>query len=76
MGEEIVTTSFVKRMVEEIEDLKKINQQHRTINGELREEKDNLKKRVEEAIEILENNDHEHQGAINDALNVLKGEER
>ena len=47
MSEEIVTTSFVKRMVEEIEDLKKINQQHRKINGELREI-------IKEAREYLE----------------------
>ena len=34
-----------------------------------------LQKRIEKAIEILENNDDEHQGAIYDALNILKGEE-
>ena len=37
MEEEVITTSFVKRLVKEIEELKKINEQHRKINGELRD---------------------------------------
>ena len=37
MEEEVITTSFVKRLVKEIEELKKINEQHRKTNGELRD---------------------------------------
>lgn len=43
MEEEVITTSFVKRLVKEIEELREINEQHRKINGELREELEKLK---------------------------------
>lgn len=43
MEKEVITTSFVKRLVKEIEELKEINEQHRKTNGELREELEKLK---------------------------------
>lgn len=43
MEEEVITTSFVKRLVKEIEELREINEQHRKTNGELREEIEKLK---------------------------------
>lgn len=43
MEKEVITTSFVKRLVKEIEELKEINEQHRKINAELREELEKLK---------------------------------
>jgi hypothetical protein len=34
----------------------------------------NLQDRIDKAIEILENHDHEYVGATYSALNILKGE--
>lgn len=69
MKEEVITTSFVKRLVKEIEELRKINEQHKKINGELRDI-------INKAIEYIEDKslyDGSYMTA-NDLLKILKGE--
>lgn len=71
MNEEIITASSLKRLVKEIDDLQKINDQHKKINGELRDA-------INKAIEFIENYNQKPikswEEVKNRLLQILQGE--
>ena len=71
-----VTDEYVKQLEQEIDNLKKINEKHKKLNGELREENKKQKEVIDKAIEKLycwgETLDPAFQ---KDLLDILKGEQ-
>lgn len=51
-----VTDEYVKQLEHEIDDLKAINEKHKKLNGELREENKKQKEVIDKAIEFIEKN--------------------
>ena len=49
-----VTDEYVKQLEQGIDNLKKINEKHKKLNGELREENKKQKEIIDRAIKIIE----------------------
>ena len=48
-----VTNEYVKQLEQEIDNLKKINEEHKEINGKLQQENKQLKEVIDKAIEYI-----------------------
>ena len=71
-----VSDEYIKQLEQEMDNLKKINEKHKKLNGELREENKKQKEVIDKAIEKLycwgETLDPAFQ---KDLLDILKGEQ-
>ena len=75
-----VTDEYVKQLEQEIDNLKKINEKHKKLNGELREENKKQKEVIDRVIEyIKEKQKIQYKFALShiecdDLLEILKGD--